>query len=62
MDPLKEHTIAFSGLKDGEHTFTYKLGKEFFDAAGVEDFEGGDVAVKVSMCVVTIAMNPWTSL
>ena len=49
MDPLKEHTIAFSGLKDGEHTFTYKLGKEFFDAAGVEDFEGGDVAVKVSM-------------
>ncbi len=49
MDALKEHTIAFAGLKDGTHTFQFQLGRPFFDAAGEEEMQGGDVAVEVTM-------------
>lgn len=47
MEALQEHTIPFTGLKDGQHEFHYELGKAFFEAAGEEEFEGGEVAVKV---------------
>ncbi|MEZ4808018.1 MAG: YceD family protein [Flavobacteriales bacterium] len=49
MDPLQEHTIAFTGLKEGLHAFTFELGREFFDAAGEEEFEGGAVHVEVAL-------------
>ena len=32
MDAFPEHTIAFTGLKDGEHRFTYELDDAFFKA------------------------------
>lgn len=41
MEALPEHTIAFSGLKDGTHAFDFVLGPSFFTATGVEDFMGG---------------------
>ncbi len=47
MEALQEHTIAFTGLKDGQHEFTYELGQPFFAAAGEEEFEGGLVQVRV---------------
>lgn len=49
MDPLKDHTIPFTGLKDGSHAFTFQLGPDFFAAVGDEEFEGGDVAVQVRL-------------
>lgn len=49
MEAIQEHTIAFSGLKDGLHEFAFELGKEFFDAAGEEEFEGGKVNVLVKL-------------
>ncbi len=49
MDALKEHTIPFVGLKDGEHEFHFELDKAFFDATGEEDLEGGHVAVYVKL-------------
>ena len=49
MDALKEHTISFIGLKDGQHEFHFELGREFFDATGEEDLEGGHVAVYVKL-------------
>ena len=49
MDALKDHTITFSGLNDGEHEFQFVLGKEFFDATGEEEFEGGKVIVDVQL-------------
>lgn len=49
MEALSEHTIAFSGLKDGLHEFTFELGQAFFDAAGEEEFEGGRVNVLVKL-------------
>lgn len=49
MDALAEHTIAFTGLKDGQHRFEWKLEQAFFDAAHEEEFEGGQVEVTVTL-------------
>ncbi len=49
MDPLQDHTIAFTGLKDGVHTFQYTLGQPFFDASGEEEWDGGNVTVDVTL-------------
>ncbi len=49
MDAIAEHTIAFSGLKDGTHSFEFQLGSDFFAAAGEEEIEGGDVCMQVRL-------------
>ncbi len=50
MEALAEHTIHFSGLKDGSHTFEFALGMPFFQATGMEEYElGGDVKAKVDL-------------
>ena len=49
MDALKEHTIVFSGLKDGPHEFAFELDRPFFDAAGEEEFTGGRVRASVHL-------------
>ena len=49
MDALKEHTIPFTGLKDGSHDFEFEIGKAFFEAAEEEEFEGGLVRVNVRL-------------
>lgn len=48
MEALPEHTIQFSGLKDGSHTFSFALGAAFFQATGMEEFEQGG-AVKATV-------------
>ncbi len=47
----KKHlfSIPFVGLKRGEHTFTYELGKEFFKEKLAEDFENPEVDVKLTL-------------
>lgn len=47
MEPLREHTLAFTGLKDGQHEFDFVLGSAFFAATGVEDFIDGEGTVHV---------------
>ena len=48
MESLPEHTIQFSGLKDGGHTFSFELGDAFFKATGMEEYErGGEVKADV---------------
>ncbi len=49
VEPLKEHTIPFIGLKDGQHEFHFTLEPDFFAATGEEDLEGGHVAVYVKL-------------
>ena len=49
MEALKEHTIPFTGLKDGEHEFHFELGDDFFALTGDEDMEGGTVAADVKL-------------
>lgn len=50
MEALSEHTIQFSGLKDGAHAFEFTLEKPFFLATGMEEYElGGHVKAKVEL-------------
>jgi uncharacterized protein len=49
VDALKEHTIPFSGLKDGEHEFQFELGDPFFAQAGDDDLEGGSLTADVKL-------------
>lgn len=45
----KEYNIVFSGLKLGEHEFTYKLTHEFFEEYGFEEFLDSALTVHVNM-------------
>ncbi len=49
MEPRKEHTIPFLGLKDGQHEFHFELDDTFFADTGEEELEGGHVAVYVKL-------------
>lgn len=49
MVALDEHTINFTGLKDGEHEFQFDLDKRFFEQTGDEDLEGGHLAAVVKL-------------
>jgi len=50
MEPLPDHTIQFSGLKEGQHQFTFELGDAFFAATGMEEYElGGQVRATVTL-------------
>ncbi|MCB9171111.1 MAG: DUF177 domain-containing protein [Flavobacteriales bacterium] len=46
---LKEHTIEFTGLKDGVHAFVFDLDQPFFEAAADEMLEGGRVTADVTL-------------
>lgn len=47
MDAFPEHTIAFTGLKDGAHRFSFELDDAFFKATEQEEYVGGRVQVTV---------------
>lgn len=49
MEALSEHTIDFSGLKDGAHRFLFELGADFFRASEVEEYRGGSIRAEVSL-------------
>lgn len=50
MEAMPEHTIQFSGLKDGSHSFDFLLEKAFFLATGMEEYElGGSVKARVDL-------------
>lgn len=49
MDELKEHTIPFSGLKDGTYQHRFQLGKDFFLCADTDGFQGGLVTADVTL-------------
>ncbi len=41
--------IRFTSLKDGIHSFTYKVGNEFFEQFEFTDVEGANVTVEVEL-------------
>lgn len=49
MEALAEYTIAFTGLKDGQHQIDWELDQAFFDAAHEEEFQGGSIRVKLTL-------------
>ena len=49
LDPLTDHTIEFTGLKDGQHEFRFVLEQSFFDASAEEEWQGGRVEMDVKL-------------
>ena len=48
MKNLKEFDISFTGLKDGDHQFEYKIEKTFFDFFDYDEFQNSNVNVALS--------------
>ena len=49
MPIRSEHTIAFSGLKDGRHDFHYAVGAPFFQDRSDEEVHDADLRVTVEL-------------
>ncbi len=45
MKDLKDFDISFTGLKDGNHQFEYKIEKPFFDFFDYDEFYNSNVNV-----------------
>lgn len=49
MKALKEFEIPFSGLKDGNHSYTFELGNAFFEAFPYGETESGMVDAQLEL-------------
>lgn len=45
----KEYDIPFSGLKEGQHEFSYQIENTFFESFGYEEFNDSSINVDVLM-------------
>ncbi|PRP67726.1 YceD family protein [Nonlabens agnitus] len=46
---LKEFKIAFAGLKQGKHEFSFELDNEFFESFGYDEFNSAAVIANVEL-------------
>lgn len=49
MNTTKQYSIAYKGLKNGEHTFEFEVGDELFQLFGNTEIKGGHCHVKVHL-------------
>ncbi len=49
MDAAKGYSIAYKGLKNGSHDFSFKVGGAFFGAFGSVDIKDGECGVSVAL-------------
>lgn len=49
MDATKGYSIAYKGLKNGSHDFSFKVGGAFFEAFGSVEIKDGDCSVSVAL-------------
>lgn len=49
MDATKGYSIAYKGLKNGTHDFSFKVGGAFFGACGSTDIKDGACDVEVTL-------------
>jgi uncharacterized protein len=65
---VNQYIIPFTGLKDGDHEFSFELGKEFFDLHEVLEIRNGNVKTAVSLnrklnlITLEVAMNGYLEL
>lgn len=57
MKDLKQFNIQFVGLKEGEHSFEYKIDQKFFEAFQYEEFESADIVVNLSFVKKTTLLE-----
>ena len=46
---LREYTVVFSSLKDGDHLFSFSLDKSFFDCFEHSLIESGDIQINMDL-------------
>ena len=49
MDATKGYSIAYKGLKNGSHDFSFEVGGAFFEACGSTDIKDGACSVAVTL-------------
>ena len=49
MEQIGLYTIAFKGLKNGEHTFDFQVDNALFEAFETEEIKGGDCNVRANL-------------
>ena len=49
MEQIGLYTIAFKGLKNGEHTFDFQVDNKLFEAFEAEEIKGGDCSVRATL-------------
>lgn len=49
MNVLKEFHISFAGLKDGQHSFDFQIGKAFFEAFKEDRIEDSKITLKLDL-------------
>lgn len=49
MDATKGYSIAYKGLKNGVHDFSFRVGAPLFEAFGSAEIKGGDCGVGVTL-------------
>lgn len=49
MAKLKELLIPFSGMKEGDYSFSFELDKTFFESLEFSEIEKGNIKVEVNM-------------
>lgn len=49
MEIAKRYTIAYKGLADGKHEFSFEVGRALFSSFDCEDVRGGEFRVNVCM-------------
>ncbi len=54
---MKKFTIPFSGLKQGNHSFAYTIGNEFFEAFDYNEFNTTSIEVKALLKKMSTMME-----
>ena len=49
MEQIGLYTIAYKGLKNGEHTFDFQVDNKLFEAFETEEIKGGDCNVRANL-------------
>ncbi|MEP0213018.1 MAG: DUF177 domain-containing protein [Cellulophaga sp.] len=49
MMKLKEFSIPFSGLKQGKHSFEYKIDNKFFESFEYDEFNDANIDIEVKL-------------
>lgn len=57
MKDLKQFNIQFVGLKEGEHSFDYKIDQKFFEAFHFEEFNSADIRVDLNFVKKTTLLE-----
>ncbi len=57
MNYLNKYNLEFNGLKEGKHTFEYKIDDKFFECFDYSEIKEGNIEVKVGLIKQTTLLR-----